>query len=146
MNQREKVLDVMCCAQCDLFRAQWKGKVTVAKKSEQKSISLFTTEEAKIEGWDDEDETDWRRIIQPLLQYIRFPIMNGEYFTSKVVDMKILSTDDCTLIMQFLFTQKENDALKYSTKKRYIPTKGLSHGGVETKSRKTTNRFRINLY
>ena len=101
------------------FRAQWKEKVAVAKKSEQKSLSLVTTEEAKIEGWDDEEETDWKQIIQPLLPHIRFPIMNGEYFTSNVVDMKILSTDDCTLIMQFLFTQKENDALKYSTKKRF---------------------------
>jgi len=99
--------------------AQWKEKVALAKKSEQKSISLVITEEAHIDGWDDEEETDWKRIIQPLLPHIRFPIMNGEYFTSNVVDMKILTTDDCTLIMQFLFTQKENDALKYSTKKRF---------------------------
>jgi len=102
--------------------AQWKEKVAVANKSGQESISLVTTEEAAIEGWDEEEETDWKQIIQPLLPHIRFPVMNGEYFTSHVVDMKILSTDDCTLIMQFLFTQKENDNLKYSTKKRVTPT------------------------
>ena len=92
-----------------------------ARKSNSKSICLVTTEDCKISGWEDVHETEWQQIIQPLLPHIRFPIIKGEYFTAHVVDMKILSTDDCTLIMQYLFTQKENEDLKYSTKKRFVP-------------------------
>lgn len=40
------------------------------------------------------------------------------YFASQVVDTNILSSDDCALIMQYLFTQRKNNALKYSIKGR----------------------------
>merc|ERR1712087_990963 len=36
--------------------AEWKEKVAIAENSEEKSISLVTTEEAHIDGWDDEQE------------------------------------------------------------------------------------------
>jgi len=103
--------------------AKWHEKVNVSKQSENGDISMVTTEEVEMAGWQEVEQTEWQQIIQPLLPYIRFPIMKGEYFTAHVVDMKILSTDDCTLIMQYLFTQKENEDLKYSTKKRFDETK-----------------------
>ena len=51
-------------------------------------------------------------------RYIRFPIMAGGYFASNVFEMKLLSSEDSTLIMQWQFTKKDNQALKYSTKMR----------------------------
>merc|ERR1712087_137755 len=105
--------------------AKWHEKVNVSKQSDSESgdISMVTNNEVEMEGWQHVEQTEGQQIIQPLLPHIRFPIMKGEYFTAHVVDMKILSTDDCTLIMQYLFTQKENEDLKYSTKKRFDETK-----------------------
>merc|ERR1719192_2477122 len=67
-----------------------------------------------------QDPEEWKRIIQPLLPSIRFPTMKGEYFASKVVNTKILSSDDCSLIMQYIFTQKPHHELKYGTQQRYF--------------------------
>ena len=46
--------------------------------------------------------------------------MNGEYFATKVVNMKILGTDDCGLVMQYLLNHKPNKNLKYSAQRRAI--------------------------
>merc|ERR1711994_555503 len=70
--------------------------------------------------------TEWKRIIKPLLPYIRFPTMKGEYFASQVVDTNILSSDDCALIMQYLFTRRGNAALKYSIKGRTATNHAVS--------------------
>ena len=63
-------------------------------------------------------DCDWKQVIQPLLPKIRFPIMRGEYFAAHIVDTKILSSDDCALIMQYVFTQRKNKHLKYGIKAR----------------------------
>merc|ERR1712126_527737 len=76
-----------------------------------------------VGGGDDvkmQDPDEWKRIIQPLLPSIRFPTMKGEYFASKVVNTRILSSDDCSLIMQYIFTQKPHSELKYGTQQRYF--------------------------
>ena len=44
-------------------------------------------------------------------------------YTANVVELKLLSADDCTYIMQNLLTGKESKSLKYSTKKRTHPPK-----------------------
>jgi len=67
------------------------------------------------------DPEHWKSVIQPLLLHVRFPNMEGEYFAAKVVELKLLSFDDCTFIMQCLLTGKESKFLKYSTKKRTVP-------------------------
>lgn len=86
-------------------------------ESEEESSSEEEEEEAE------EIETDWKELIQPLLLYVRFPIMAGEYFAAQVVELSLISADDCTFIMQYLLTSKESKALKYSTKRRGIPRK-----------------------
>merc|ERR1712013_598953 len=86
-------------------------------------------EESDDDEEDDEEEeavaveTDWKELIQPLLLFVRFPIMAGEYFAAQVVELQLISADDCTFIMQYLLTSKESKALKYSTKRRAIPKK-----------------------
>merc|ERR1712079_932375 len=66
----------------------------------------------------EEENQDWKNVIVPILPYIRFPIMTGMYFASNVFELDLLSSEDSTLIMQWQFTKKDNDALKYSTKIR----------------------------
>jgi len=66
----------------------------------------------------EKDPKNWKSVIQPLLPHVRFPNMQGNYFAANVVELKLLSADDCTYIMQCLLTGKESKSLKYSTKKR----------------------------
>ena len=64
--------------------------------------------------------SDWKQKIKPLLEWIRFPLMSGDYFASKVVNMNILTSDDCGLVMQYLLNRKPNKNLKYSSRRRCL--------------------------
>jgi len=64
--------------------------------------------------------TNWKDLIQPLLPEIRFPIMAGPYFADKVVNLALLTADDCTEIMQSYFIEMpSNRKPSYSSKRRY---------------------------
>jgi len=96
--------------------------------SEQRDRELEEEMVVEMEDSDDEkeemveiDHKNWKSVIQPLLPHVRFPNMKGEYFAAKVVELKLLSAEDCTFIMQCLLTGKESKSLKYSTKKRTLP-------------------------
>jgi len=69
----------------------------------------------------------WQHIIQPLLPFVRFPVMDGGYFAENIVDLKILSSDDTTLIMQFFFCQENKDTLKYGVKPRHLHANAKPH-------------------
>jgi len=62
----------------------------------------------------------WQLLIQPLLPFVRFPVMDGGYFAENIVDLKILSSDDTTLIMQWFFCQERKETLKYEVKPRHL--------------------------
>jgi len=69
----------------------------------------------------------WQHIIQPLLPFVRFPVMDGGYFAENIVDLKILSSDDTTLIMQFFFCQENKETLKYGVKPRHLHAQAKPH-------------------
>lgn len=83
--------------------------------------ALDSDEDEKEEVVVEIDPKNWKSVIQPLLPHVRFPNMKGDYFAANVVELKLLSADDCTYIMQNLLTGKESKSLKYSTKKRTHP-------------------------
>merc|ERR1712129_389942 len=74
----------------------------------------------------------WQLMIQPLLPFVRFPVMDGGYFAENIVDLKILSSDDTTLIMQFFFCQENKDTLKYGVQPRHLQTAHSSSSNTNT--------------
>jgi len=79
----------------------------------------------------------WQLIIQPLLPSVRFPVMDGGYFAENIVDLKILSSDDTTLIMQFFFCQENKDTLKYGVQPRHLQT---AHSSSNTNTNNSNRR------
>ncbi len=47
-------------------------------------------------------ETDYREYLRPLLPYIRFPLMDGVFFTSNILPLQILPHSSATSLVQFL--------------------------------------------
>jgi len=89
-------------------------------------LSPSRHDDSKSEGDDRLENEGWKQIIQPLLPYIRFPTMDGPWFAAHVVDLKIMSAEDTTLIMQWYFHPVEKSELRYSTKKRSVTKNGTS--------------------
>jgi len=101
-----------------------------AEGASDEEVNLYEPDAHLVEADDSDDEKEpvverdpknWKSVIQPLLPNVRFPNMQGKYFAATVVELKLLSADDCTYIMQCLLTGKESKSLKYSTKKRTHP-------------------------
>merc|ERR1712003_174179 len=90
------------------------------EEEEEVAVTVEASDASDVEKGSvvEEENQDWKNVIVPILPYIRFPIMTGVYFASNVFEMDLLSSEDSTLIMQWQFTKKDNDALKYSTKIR----------------------------
>merc|ERR1712048_1546547 len=84
---------------------------------EEMVVEMEDSDDEKVEMVEI-DHKNWKSVIQPLLPHVRFPNMQGNYFAANVVELKLLSADDCTYIMQCLLTGKESKSLIYSTKKR----------------------------
>ena len=61
--------------------------------------------------------------------------MNGPWFAANVVDLKIMSAEDTTLIMQWYFHPVVKSELRYSTKKRSVIKSAKSVAGKAPKRR-----------
>jgi len=95
-------------------------KTSMYKCSLDPRRSHKAREETTQEELEQMERGGWQHIIQPLLPFVRFPVMDGGYFAENIVDLKILSSDDTTLIMQFFFCQENKETLKYGVKPRHL--------------------------
>merc|ERR1712217_630233 len=129
--QTVKLTEEAVFEKCVIWAKYHAGKHAGDNVSEDEVISpIINDDEEEEVGAEDSDHDDekeivverdpknWKSVIQPLLPHVRFPNMQGNYFAANVVELKLLSADDCTYIMQCLLTGKESKSLKYSTKKR----------------------------
>jgi len=88
-----------------------------AKQLEQEQTEHFYQTNTRNKG---RASTNWKDLIQPLLPEVRFPIMAGPYFADKVVNLALLTADDCTEIMQSYFIEMPTTKKPtYSNKRRY---------------------------
>ena len=60
--------------------------------------------------------------------------MDGPWFAAHVVDLKIMSAEDTTLIMQWYFHPVEKSELRYSTKKRSVAKNGTTSTSAKTRA------------
>lgn len=83
-------------------------------------LSPSRHDDFKMESEERLENAGWKQIIQPLLPFIRFPVMDGTWFAANVVDLSIMSADDTTMIMQWYFHPVDNPELRYNTKQRVV--------------------------
>lgn len=129
--QTDKMTEEMIFEKCVIW-AKWHAQIQRINHRQQRSIPDDDAEGKMEEVLDSRQSQDggtnpslvvvgdWKEEMKPLLEWIRFPLMSGDYFASKVVNMKILTSDDCGLVMQYLLNRRPNKNLKYSSRRRCL--------------------------